>query len=140
MTTPSWIINQSEVFSHIHPRREGVLGGTFSPGDIEGLGKTREPYFRAAAKEGTYTIARKPNLDADGLLKAYTKIHNDSHRKAEQRGNRAYDEYKRGQRTYESYASEVAKANNAMLVEQHNWLRNPQNQKTYGYAYTLERR
>lgn len=57
----------ADTFSHIHPRGEGVLGGTFSQADLSNFTTYGIKTVRAAAKEGTYSISKGKNFDALGF-------------------------------------------------------------------------
>jgi len=143
VSTPVWMKNKAKVFTHIHPRdknSQGYLGGTFSEQDLTNW-STRAPNietYRAAAAEGTYSISKGSNFDANGFSsfangefkKPYTDyatymkgLNNDLHK-----GNVSWTDYSKMARD----------AFNKCMVEKHDML--IANQKKYGYKYTLERR
>lgn len=103
------------ITSHIHPRGQGVLGGTFSATDIKTFINDRaNKTMRAVTKEGTYSITKSPFFD-------YTK-----------------DKFK------DAYSGAVTLAKikylnpNEIMLSLHNWLL--KNRDKYAYFYTLERR
>ena len=142
MSVRNWM--QNTVMSHIHPRDNGTLGGTFSTEDIDNWAGFATGYnhitSRAAAKEGTYSISKakgrtfKGNEMAIEYAKATAKFDSD----ARARYSQVVRDFREGKINVEQRFKEVQKLNNKMLVEMHNWLLS--NQSTYGYTYTLERR
>ena len=103
-----------DIVTHIHPRREGVLGGTFSKADIKTFINYRETKtMRAVAKEGTYSITKLPYFDP--------------------RRNFADDYSEASSIAYLRYIDP-----NDVFIAKHKWLL--KNQDKYGYFYTLERR
>lgn len=125
-------------FTHIHPRGDGMLGGTFSSADLRNFANYGNKTTRAAAKEGTYSISKGKSFDATG----FKKFVSDSDRAfaAQYRQLRANAEvaYRAKKITYDEYAKANAKAFNTALVSLHETYRS--GQKKYGYTYTLEKR
>lgn len=139
--------------THIHPREDGSgqLGGTFSPGDIKNFGFYNQTVYRAAAAEGTYTIAKGAKFDGYGLWKHYSDIdkkltaaYNDSRPAAFADYDKAVKDYKAGKISYaavrQAYERGVRADSdnfNTLLVGLHNALL--AGQKQFGYTYSLER-
>lgn len=124
-------------FTHIHPRGDGMLGGTFSKADLFNFANHRQKTERAAAKEGTYSISKNKNFDAAGFKSFASKANADFRANYNKRCSAAGKAYREGKISYEDYAKANAKAFNTSLVEMHNTLRS--GQKQYGYIYTLEK-
>lgn len=131
----------AEAMSHNHPRsgdESGLLGGTFSSGDLNNFVRFGQTTYRATASEGTYSISKLKNFDGHGFKRYFTD------EGAKNRG--AYStamkglnsSYRAGKMNYDDYRKEAHKAFNSYLVAEHNSLR--VGQKLYGYHYTLERR
>jgi len=145
--TPTLSYQKAETFTHIHPRgkaEDGALGGPFSAdeqgGDLQAF--VRFPNvktMRAAAAEGTYSISKQKDFDADSFI-AYATRHyqktmiDDYH--AECKSLDA--SYRSGNMTYAQYLDAYNDAFNKAAVNWHNVLL--AGQKRYGYYYTLERR
>ena len=125
-------------FTHIHPRGDGILGGTFSGADLRNFANYRNKTVRAAAKEGTYSISKGKNFNKDGF-KAFARQadanFSANYRKRSSALNKQYREGKIS--SYADYSKASAKIFNTCLVELHNELRG--GQKKYGYTYTLEK-
>ena len=128
---------QDAVFTHIHPRGDGILGGTFSGADLRNFAGHRNKTCRAAAKEGTYSISKTKNFDQKGFLHYVRTVDADFNSKYRTKVNEVYRKYKSGNITYDQYKTENAKAFNTGLVELHNAYKS--GQKQYGYTYTLEK-
>ena len=143
--------------SHNHPREGGMLGGTFSTGDMDNFAAWNQTVYRATAVEGTYSIAKGAKFDAAGFARYYkseNKALRATYDAAEKAASKAYSrEVSRIQaqkgmtsaekataynKAYEDYMKVNAKAFNTFLVGCHEKL--IQGQKQYGYSYTLERR
>ena len=125
------------VFTHIHPRGDGMLGGTFSQADLFNFANNRQKTERAAAKEGTYSISKSKGFDAMGFKNFAAKANSDFKANYGKRVKAAGKAYREGKMSYADYAKANAKAFNTSLVEMHNALRS--GQKQYGYTYTLEK-
>lgn len=124
-------------FTHIHPRGDGMLGGTFSQADLFNFANCKNKTTRAAAKEGTYSISKAKNFDAKGFKSFAAKTNADFTANYRKRTSAAGKAYREGKMSYSDYAKANAKAFNTSLVEMHNTLRS--GQKQYGYTYTLEK-
>ena len=129
------------VFTHSHPREVGVLGGTFSYADIAnfsqfGLGKMRT--YRAAAKEGTYSITRGKNFDGRGLANYFREVERACRREHVNYMMGVRQQAREGKLTQSEYEKVQNASFNRMLVAMHNALLDGQSR--YGYSYTLERR
>lgn len=124
--------------SHNHPRGVGKLGGTFSNEDIEAFSSNSHfSTLRAVTKEGTYSISKKKNFDAAGLI-SYKKA--ERSRLMKERRSRMDEinaKLKSGEITRTRAIELQHKSFNKYLVDVHNSL--IAGQKTYGYSYTLER-
>lgn len=141
--------------SHNHPRsgnEQGMLGGTFSRGDMRNFVKYNQTTYRATASEGTYSISKLSNFDRQGFIKHYsaaTTALENNYQAAVKPAKTAYNDvlskYNAGKVTYSDAMAAYnnllkvqAKEFNRFLVESHNALLAAQ--KQYGYVYTLERR
>lgn len=129
--------NPGTVFTHIHPRDKGILGGTFSTGDIQNFINGNNDTVRAVAKEGTYSISRTASIDPK-LSQDYKTFVNGEEKKIRAQIRQIQNDYNSLKITYKQAVEEANKANNTKLVSFHNWLYN--NQKKYGYKYYLEKR
>ena len=143
-------LNEATIMTHNHPRgkgEEGTLGGTFSYKDCLRLSeKPRLQTMRASAAEGTYSISKGKNFDADGFRRYAEKINTDR-RATLNASNAAHAkriqaEYDAGKIDYTVANKQLkalcAKEFNKYLVAVHNDML--AGQKQYGYNYTLERR
>ena len=136
-TPYSFHATQDAVFTHIHPREDGVLGGTFSGADLRNFANYGNRTCRAAAKEGTYSISKTKGFDAAGFKRFAASAEADFKANYRKRTGEAGKAYRAGKMTYDEYAKADAKAFNTSLVELHGALRS--GQKKYGYTYTLEK-
>lgn len=128
---------ENGTFTHIHPRGDGMLGGTFSLADLNNFANYKQKTVRAAAKEGTYSISKGKNFDTSGFKSFASKANADFKANYNKRLGTAGKAYRDGKMSYADYAKANAKAFNTSLVELHNTLRS--GQKKYGYSYTLEK-
>ena len=133
-----WARQTADVMSHNHPRQDGIIGGTFSDGDIRNFGMFNQTTYRATAKEGTYSITKGTNYHGRSMLNAYRAEVNRLTSNARSAGAQLKSDYRNGTVTYKDAVKRSNQINNAMLVGMHNWLL--ANQSTYNYTYTLERR
>lgn len=124
-------------WSHIHPRGDGMLGGTFSSADLRVFARGSSKTARAAAKEGTYSISKGKGFDASGFSKFAAKADAEFSANYRKRSGVAAKAYRDGKMSYGDYQKAVAKAFNTSLVELHGTYRS--GQKQYGYSYTLEK-
>lgn len=127
--------------THNHPRtgdEAGMLGGTFSSADIRGFSVRGIKTMRASAAEGTYSITKGSNFDAQGLMSFRNSLERRINKESTAKVKAAGERYKRGEITHTDLMNTAKKVGNAALVEIHNEL--IANQKKYGYTYTLERR
>lgn len=125
-------------FSHVHPREDGVLGGTFSDADMKNFANHRGRTIRATAKEGTYSMSKGSGFDKDGFKKYVATGHGEFKATNRRLSDAVYQRYKSGQITYAEYKLGAAKAFNTALVGLHEHYR--KGQQNYGYTYTLEGR
>lgn len=132
-----WAHNQADVLTHNHPREPGVIGGTFSPGDLNNFSKFKQTTYRATAKEGTYSISKGTNFDSK-LAGAYNLFAKKNAADLSAKAKDLTKSFKDKKITYEQYRKSYRGLVNENLVNYHNWLLS--NQKTYGYTYTLEGR
>lgn len=128
----------NSVFSHVHPRQDGILGGTFSNQDMYNFVKGNNKTFRATAKEGTYSISKGKNFDGQGFNVFMNRIDRELRAKHKVTFYNLAKDYYAKKITYEGYSKGYAKTFNSYLVERHNEILKAQ--KQYGYSYTLERR
>ena len=156
----------ADILSHNHPRSDdGILGGTFSPGDINNFMKYNQHTYRADAKEGVYSMTKGERLGNDvqlraDMYKAYRDFDAGVHKESGVQISKYTTEYTSQARQIESdfragrisreeainrnneaYGSYVVKANaevNRALVQLHNWL--IEHQKQYDYKYALFQR
>ena len=63
----SYHATKDAVFTHIHPRGDGLLGGTFSNADLQNFANYGNKTSRAAAKEGTYSISKTAKFNKTGF-------------------------------------------------------------------------
>ena len=131
----------AEAMSHNHPRsgaESGLLGGTFSTGDLDNFVRYNQTTYRATAAEGTYSISKLSGFNKQGFQSYYTS-ENSKNRSVYNSTMKSLDSaYRSGSIKYSEYRTEANKAFNTFLVAEHNSLR--AGQKLYGYHYTLERR
>lgn len=124
-------------FTHIHPRSDGMLGGTFSGADLRNFANYKNKTVRAAAKEGTYSISKGKNFDKKGFAEMVRKA-DAEFTSSQRKAAREIDaKYRDGKISYDKYAKARAKEFNTGLVKLHEFYR--QNQTKYGYIYTLEK-
>lgn len=128
----------NSVFTHNHPRGDGMLGGTFSNADLHNFTIGGNVTSRATAKEGTYSISKTKNFDAKGFTTYYTNERSKVRKNYENEVNKLGKSYKDSKISYDDYMLGAAKSFNTYLVQQHNVLL--KGQKQYGYTYTLEKR
>lgn len=122
--------------THIHPREDGVLGGTFSPADLYSFIRGSNKTIRAKAKEGAYSISKTEKFDTSGFRGFVDGANRQFEVTYKSKSNSLIKDYKSGKISYDAYAKGNAKAFNTALVELHNTYLS--GQKTYGYKYTLE--
>lgn len=124
--------------SHTHPKKIGYLGGTFSNEDIENF--TTQPEYttlRARAKEGTYSISKKENFDAKGLMEYKLSERKRLYEQRVKNENELLAKRERKEISVKELKEGIVKEYNKFLVNVHNSLL--AGQKKYGYSYTLER-
>lgn len=137
-TPYSYHEGEGTVFTHIHPRGDGMLGGSFSQADVRSFAMRSGTTLRAAAKEGTYSMSKTKNFNRTGFL-SHTAKADSTFRKSLRDGVKPLeDAYRSKKISYDDYLKGYAKVFNTALVGLHNdYLAG---QKQYGYTYTLERR
>lgn len=127
-------------FSHIHPRPDWYdkqrLGGTFSVADIENFANFQRS-SRAKAAEGTYSITRGKNFNAEGLKQYFKSVHDRNYGAYKAKHAVLKTAYEKGEIKYGEYLSRETKAFNQMVVGKHNDL--IKGQRQFGYRYVLER-
>lgn len=128
----------ADAMSHNHPRQEGVIGGTFSSADLGNFNKYNQHTYRATTKEGTYSISKGKNFNGSGLVAAYTRVESEMIANANKVTRSLNSKVRSGEMSFEQAVKQSRLNNNKGLVSLHNWLID--NQKTYGYTYTLEKR
>lgn len=124
-------------FTHIHPRGDGMLGGTFSKADLNNFANNPAKTTRAKAKEGAYSISKTSNFDAQGFKGFVDGANRQFNSTYKAKVNAMASDYKSGKISYIDYKKGNAKAFNTALVELHNIYLS--GQKQYGYTYTLEK-
>ena len=135
---PYYFANRGSVVTHIHPRGDGGLGGTFSDADIKAWSRGNGNTIRAVAKEGTYSISKGKNFNGSGLY-AYVQKQFNSYTKSLQTTKRSLQsKVNSGSMTAKQANKILQKEFNTVLVSMHNDLLN--NQSVYGYNYYLEKR
>lgn len=129
----------ADAMSHNHPRESGIIGGTFSDADLGLWGQFNQTTYRAAAKEGTYSISKNATgFHGRTLVKDYKAYVKAETKKAKQKQKDAISDCANGKISLKQCIDAQVRANNEMLVSYHNFLLN--GQQKYGYTYTLERR
>ena len=128
----------SQAFTHIHPRGDGMLGGTFSSADLRNFANRKNTTVRAVAKEGTYSISKTSNFNATEFNKFANSADATFNRNLLATSRKLQKDYYDKKISYDDYKLQSAKAFNTELVNLHNTYRS--NQKKYGYTYTLEKR
>ena len=126
------------IFTHIHPRQPGWLGGPFSLDDMRCFLSHPQTFeFRAVAKEGTYRIQKTPRMN-DLAFYSYVSRHYDAiYQKAEER-LKTINANMRTYKDYDTYSREFQKGQNQLWVDLHNMYRRAA--KKFGFKYALERR
>lgn len=126
------------VFTHIHPRQDGILGGTFSQADLNNFANYKNKTVRAAAKEGTYSISKSANFDKSGFKAFVEQAEREFDAELGRKSRTRTQAIKEGNLSWADYNKAYAKDFNTALVNLHN--KYLSGQKTYGYTYTLEPR
>ena len=137
VSTPLWWKQTpTNVFTHLHPRESGLLGGTFSEQDL--INWSRNPIwtYRAVAKEGAYSISKRPGFDSAGFRSFYSQSNQKWDSYLTKESKRLGRELQSKQINYQQYSQQFNKAFNNMLIGLHNDLL--ANQKNYNYNYYLE--
>lgn len=135
--TPLSYKQEGATFTHIHPREDGLLGGTFSKTDLFSFADTPSKTTRARAKEGAYSISKTDKFDAQGFKDFVDRANRQFNSTYGAKMKALTAEYRKGKIGYDDYAKGSAKAFNTALVELHNIYAS--GQKQYGYKYTLEK-
>ena len=131
----------AEAMTHNHPRsgdESGLLGGTFSTGDLNNFVRFNQSTYRATAAEGTYSISKLKGFDSAGFKSYYTSESSKNRGTYNATMKTLNSSVRSGSMSYDDYRAAAHKAFNTYLVAEHNSLR--AGQKLYGYHYTLERR
>lgn len=128
----------ANTITHNHPREAGVLGGTFSQADINNFANYRSKTMRASAKEGTYSISKGKNFDAEGTKAHVRSVIAKAEANHKARGVQTLKDYREKKITWDQYLTARNDSFNRQLVEMHNGY--AEGAKKYGYTYTLERR
>ena len=137
VSTPKWWERDGAIFSHIHPREEGLLGGTFSLGDINVFANGKYGTMRASAKEGTYSMSKLSNFDGEGLKQYARQLNVEMDRKADVAYKACAKAIKDGTK-YEDALKQYYKEINTAFTEWHDGYK--AGESKYGYYYTLEKR
>lgn len=135
----SWTLKNGATVTHNHPRgkgEEGLLGGTFSYGDLNHFATGRYQTMRASASEGTYSITKMAAFDSSGFANYARQTAAAAMAAHTARHTKLYMEAMSDKISYNKYTTENAKSFNKAMVEIHNGLL--QGQSQYGYKYTLE--
>lgn len=137
----AFIYQKAYAMTHNHPRgkhEEGCLGGSFSKGDADAFSKFDNlKVMRAAAAEGTYSIAKTDNFDRAGFHQFAKKMYADAQAAYSASLKALGKAYHNKQMKYSEYIQGYKDAFNAYIIGEHNEL--TKNAKKYGYTYTLER-
>lgn len=136
-TPASYTDTPGGTFSHIHPRGDGVLGGTFSFGDLIDFARFKGRTTRAATKEGTYSISKGKNFDPTGFRSFAAIASGKFDLTYRKKAKSLAASYRSGAISYDEYLKSNAKALNTALIMLHETYRS--GQKKYGYFYTLEK-
>ena len=158
--TPIKAMNEGSVFTHIHPRGEDGLGGTFSVKDLANFNKYDIGMYRAVAKEGIYVVSKNPDFTPEkgrNFIERYNRFRNstsneykakrakldkkyrDAAEAVDRDSSLSYSEKRsREDKLYRQYVKQATTTNNNRLIELHNWLL--ANTSKYGITYTLEGR
>lgn len=125
--------------THNHPRanNDGLLGGTFSNGDLRMLVQTDIKSIRATTSEGTYSISKGKNFDSAGFMAYIGQSELKRRREYNNTERRLKDLVGNGKLTAKDYYDRHNKAFNKYLVDKHNDLINGGTK--YGYSYGLEK-
>ena len=137
VSTPVWWAKDGAIYSHIHPREEGLFGGSFSRGDIEVFANDKYGTMRASAKEGTYSMSKLSNFDANGLKQYARKLEAEMDKKADVAYKACEKAIKNGKK-YEDAIKQYYKEINTAFIEWHEGYK--AGESKYGYYYTLEKR
>lgn len=137
VSSPMSYKQEGATFTHIHPREDGMLGGTFSEADMRNFSRHPCKTYRARAKEGAYTISKTDSFDAVGFRGFIDGANRQFESTYRAKVKSLSADYRSGKISYNDYAKGNAKAFNTALVELHNIYSS--GQKQYGYKYTLEK-
>lgn len=151
---------KADIYTHNHPREEGVLGGSFSAEDMSNFIQFNQRMYRAAAKEGTYVISKGNNYDATKgaeFVKQITDFQNQSYKSTRKYTKQLQQEYDAAankisadnsltfaqkqaanNKAYKEVSDKLARYANNELLALHNWYIT--NANKYGLVYSLERR
>lgn len=124
-------------FTHIHPRGDGMLGGTFSSADLRNFAMFKNTTCRAKAKEGTYSITKGKNFDKNGFMTMVRQADSDFTKELRTINRSLQSKINSGKISYEDGLKQSAKAFNTALINLHNAYKS--GEKKYGYTYTLEK-
>ena len=144
VSTPWSVKNNAKIFTHIHPRDTsivpGYLGGTFSAADLFNWSYNHQNIetYRAAAAEGTYSITKGKDFKYLEFSRWANGEYNQRYLDYKTYMNGLNKQLRNGQVESSDYIKLARDAFNSCEVDQHNMLID--NQKKYGYTYTLERR
>lgn len=130
--------NKGSVFTHIHPRESGMLGGTFSPADFRSWANLGGQTMRAVAKEGTYSISKGSNFDGKGFMTYALASSKNRDSIYQSEFKQIVSDMKAGKISRTQAEALNNKAFNSNMVGLHQDLLD--GQKTYGYHYYLEKR
>ena len=134
---PLMDLQSGGVHSHIHPRGEGLLGGTFSEKDMLIFADNNVSTYRAKAKEGAYSISKAKGFDKQGFKSYMNDINSKFDKDLKSKINAINNKIQTDKSySYEQYCKEFNKIANGCLVTLHNDM--IAGQKKYGYSYTLE--
>lgn len=137
VSIPSQFTNvDGAIVTHIHPRGNGYLSGTFSEPDLSSFSNRKCATIRAVAKEGTYSISKSNNFDKSGFQSMIKQANIDFNKRVNSTAIEINNKYIKGEINYQDYYKQRVKAFNNELVRLHETYRG--NQKKYGYIYTLE--
>lgn len=114
-TPISYHSTQDCTFTHIHPRGDGMLGGTFSSADLRNFANYGNKTARAAAKEGTYSISKGKGFDRVGFNKFVATAQRAFESTYKQKRSSYESAYRQGKISYEDYAKGNAKAFNSQF-------------------------
>lgn len=138
VSVPYQAYTKATTMSHNHPRGSGLLGGTFSMGDLTNFANQKPSTKRATAKEGTYSISRTKSFKKQEFITFAKSVHSKQRATYEAKQQNLNNLFKLKKITEGDYEQKSNRLFNSYLVGMHNDF--IAGQEKYGYVYTLEER